>query len=682
MKNDKNMIVNNVNGNFPHFSETIQARFATFRDKPLFTTSADGLFDVFLDNLPQEARQEYTCNCCKHFVNRFGGLVSISETGEISSVLWDDEETPEFFAQAVKAMKRIVLNARVNGVFLSKEKTLGYPTSGGWEHMNVAIPASAPSINRSRVYSAEQEMAKKREEFGMLTRGLLEYPLNVVDQAVTLLESEALHRGDRYLGVAKFLQELHNKRNNAKNSRIRDNVTWLAVATAPSGFAHVKSSMIGTLLDDIASGMSFEDVSQRFKEKMNPSRYNRAQVAPSAGNIKQAEKIVAEYGIAESLSRRYARYEEIPQFLWQGKDISAKADAKTGGVFGNIKPKEKQNNVANDVLNMPQKLMTWEKFQREVLPTAKSIEVMLDNPNRFMALVTASKADAPNILQWSNSFSWYYHGGIDGDIAERVKNAGGQYLNNDIRASLAWDNCTDLDLHCITPNGVEISYRNKRVGNGWLDVDANAGGCHTMKPVENIRWSRGLAPNGRYQFFVNNFQERGEGKTSFRLELEIDGKIYTTSGSLRNNEKVTVFTFEYIKGQEPRFIGSVNQNYVSDDAWNVPLNRFVKVKGITESPNLWGENNVRHAGHHIFFLLEGCKDLSEGKGRGFFTESLKPEFREIRKTLEAYTASTPIEGADTASACGVGYSKDSEWNVVVRVTSGNVTRLIKIDRWD
>lgn len=61
---------------------------------------------------------------------------------------------------------------------------------------------------------------------------------------------------------------------------------------------------------------------------------------------------------------------------------------------------------------------------------------------------------------------------------------------------------------------------------------------------------------------------------------------------------------------------------------------------------------------------------------------LKPEIREIRKTLEAYMADAPIEGIENASACGIGQSKDSQWNLVLRVKTDNSTRLIKIDRWD
>ena len=55
-------------------------------------------------------------------------------------------------------------------------------------------------------------------------------------------------------------------------------------------------------------------------------------------------------------------------------------------------------------------------------------------------------------------------------------------------------------------------------------------------------------------------------------------------------------------------------------------------------PNLWGEIKTDLEGNHRFLILDGCKDLSEGKSKGFFNEMLKPELRQIRKILEAYTS--------------------------------------------
>lgn len=61
---------------------------------------------------------------------------------------------------------------------------------------------------------------------------------------------------------------------------------------------------------------------------------------------------------------------------------------------------------------------------------------------------------------------------------------------------------------------------------------------------------------------------------------------------------------------------------------------------------------------------------------------LTADLREIRKTLEAYTASTPIQGVEESSAAGLGFSKDSDWNLTLKVTEGKLTRLIEIDRLD
>ena len=49
--------------------------------------------------------------------------------------------------------------------------------------------------------------------------------------------------------------------------------------------------------------------------------------------------------------------------------------------------------------------MTWEKFYKTVMPGADSIEVLVDNTNRFMGLVTAAEPTAENILQWDNTYT-------------------------------------------------------------------------------------------------------------------------------------------------------------------------------------------------------------------------------------------------------------------------------------
>lgn len=680
-----NEVIYTVEGtehNYPEFLNAIESNFNRVAqgNLPLFKTNTEELFDVFLKGLPEQDRQHYTCRACKHFVERFGDLVTLTEDGVMKSAIWDTTDIPQYFLKAVKEMKKTVEKSKVVGVFLSDERVLGTPKTGEWKHMAVELPCGRMSA--SRLKNASQLMAEKREEFGMLNRGLAEFSSETVETALTILQSEALYRSDRFVGVANFLKGLHDKCSSAKNGKVRDNIVWYAVAKAPQGYCHVKSSMIGTLLDDINSGYSFDIIKRRFDEKMET--YMRSQATPTENAIFQAEKVVAKLGIAESLERRYATIEEIPEFLWKKKEKKVATKAKKGGVFGHIPTVESQSATTNE-LNLPTSVMTWEKFKRTVLPTADKIEAKVDNLGRLMAMIMASDPTTPNILQWDNPFSWYYHKGIDGEIKRRVEEAGGRYENNEIRCSLIWEGLTDLDLHCKTPKGEHIYYSQKRTYRcgGYLDLDMNGVDESSETPVENMRWADN-APEGRYQFYVHNYDERVNRHmgTPFKVELEIDGEIYTYHGQpLLGGRRVTVFEFDYKKGQKP-VISTSSVSHSVENSWNVEANSFVEVKGITTSPNLWGERPVTHTGNHTFFLLDGCKDLSEGKGRGFFNEMLKPELREIRKTLEAYTANTPIEGADEATACGLGFSKDSDWDLTLKVTTGNSTRVVKIDRFD
>lgn len=269
------------------FLNNIQQTFDVGGNAPLFVTNAENLWDVFISHIPDGARQGYTCGACQRFIERFGGLVRIDADGRKESALW--MSSPAFFHDAVSALRKTVNDAQVIGVFVSDLLVYGQPITGPWRHMAVTPPAGL--VWRSRVQTANQNAAEKLEDFKMLMAGLHEYTPATINQALKLLRSDALYRSEKVLGVAEWLKELHTKRSATKNPVARENITWLAVATAPIGFCHVKSTMIGTLLDDIAAGMDFDDVSRRFAAKMHPMQYQRPQAAPTAGNIAQAEKL-------------------------------------------------------------------------------------------------------------------------------------------------------------------------------------------------------------------------------------------------------------------------------------------------------------------------------------------------------------------------------------------------------
>lgn len=385
---------------------SIRQTFATNikNGEPLFTTDARDIFDRFLQQLPAEAQQHYNCNACRAFVNRYGGLVRITSEGAKVPVMWPHASAvSRFFSAAVDIMRAMVASAKVTGVFIPDGKRLGTPVTGDWHHMAVELPKER--WHRDKLRTAQQLAAEKKEDYRLLSNAVVHYRPETVKQAISLLRSEALYRGEKVMGVAEWFMKVQDAARGARGEH-RRNLLWVFVATAPAGFCHVSSTVIGTLLDDIEAGLDFETVRRKFDEKMNPLQYQRPKAAPTVGNIAQAEKIVEKLGIANSLRRRFARLEEM-ETIWK----PAPEKAPAGGVFSHLLPKQPPAMVAKGPS------MTWEKFQRTVLQGARKIEFMVPmHAENYCAFLTAADMDAPPIIQWDteekrNPFSWYVYSG-------------------------------------------------------------------------------------------------------------------------------------------------------------------------------------------------------------------------------------------------------------------------------
>lgn len=379
--------------------------------RPLFTTDVAGLWDAYLGSFTDpDVRQYHNCHACRRFIERFGGLVTIYDDGILAPAIWHlDTAPPEAYRQAVATMARMVCRAKVTGVFLSSDPVWGTPVTGVWRHF--AVQPTMSMIFKRATQTAGQAMAEKREDFRTVMDALGEFTQPHLETALALLQTDALYRSEKVLGQAEWLHALHVARDAVHGPR-RANVVWRAVATAPAGFCHPRSSMIGTLLEDIAAGMSFDEVSRRFADKMHPLQYQRPQAAPKAGAIDAAEKTVAQLQAAGSLLRRFCRVDEV-QAVW--RPVPRKNDAPADGVFGHLKPKDAKPAATN--IRIPAQTMTWEKFQRTVLPAAERIQFLAPDRGSYVALVTAVHPDAPPILQWDradarNPVSWYFwHGG-------------------------------------------------------------------------------------------------------------------------------------------------------------------------------------------------------------------------------------------------------------------------------
>lgn len=386
----------------------------------VFKTDAPALFELYLNALPGD-RQYHTCNACRHFIQRFGSLVTIDAQGSQHAALWPDAihdgEYP-YYADAINAVRSAVERAKVIDVHHSAETVWGTPETGPWSHF--AITAPLHLVHKGRIVQTGQPetpyqaTAERRQDYQTMIKALQEFSIETIDSAVALLRTDALYRSEKCLGAAEWLRDVMTDRNATKDSRRRANLLWRAVATAPVGYAHPRSSMIGTLLEDIHAGLPTADVQAKFAAKMHPLQYQRPQALPSAGAIAQAEKIVVGMGIEPSLRRRFARNGEL-QTVWTPR--ATETPKSSSGVFADLKAKDKLPHAADPHVRAT--AITWEKFARTILPDAERIEMLMPRIGGFCAFLTAADQDAPPIIQWDNPekrnpVTWFvYHGGSE-----------------------------------------------------------------------------------------------------------------------------------------------------------------------------------------------------------------------------------------------------------------------------
>lgn len=130
-------------------------------------------------------------------------------------------------------------------------------------------------------------------------------------------------------------------------------------------------------------------------------------------------------------------------------------------------------------------------------------------------------------------------------IRKRVKAAGG--ATGEIQFSLSWLDRNDLDLHVIAPSGERIFYRHKQSRcRGRLDVDMNSTPT-TNEPVENTRWMKSKAPEGRYTVLIHFYQRHTQrSKVPFKLLVKLKDDSQLVEGTAMGYNSISVHRFYYV----------------------------------------------------------------------------------------------------------------------------------------
>jgi hypothetical protein len=114
----------------------------------------------------------------------------------------------------------------------------------------------------------------------------------------------------------------------------------------------------------------------------------------------------------------------------------------------------------------------------------------------------------------------------------------------------------------------------------------------------------------------------------------------------------------------------------SPTRWELPLNSWIEATAIAFYP---GFGHGDHHAKRAMIILAGAVDRQVSE-LCLFPETLKAELHPVRRTIEQFSKSRKIEGAEEATACGM--VVPSERGSTIRVRSATGMMFYRIDRLD
>lgn len=624
------------------------------------------LYNMYLDSFPEgtnnvyKERREFDCNYCKQFIRSFGHVVAIDKDNNLVSI-WD-VEVPHPYNVVAQKLSEFVKSHPIKDMFFSEFNTFGVESNVAtdmtrWHHFHAKTPTRCSDPNTRK--------ADVRDDKNVFMRSMTELTLDSGETYIELVGQKAIDRGEEFLPAVK---EFVKKKKEFLEVPVEKQDAWCWVNSYKSFISRINNQAVGTFLKDLSQGVDLETALTSFQKVMNPNNYKRP-VAVFTERMKQeAAKKIEEMGLTPSLGRRYAVLSDIKanNVIFLNRDVSKPTDPLA--MLKPVAPKYKLDKLQE---------ISIDDFIKNVVPNTSNIEVLFENrlKKNLVSLVAPKDPDAPPILKWDNNYSWSYVGDLaDSETKTLVKQMGGN-VAGDVRFSIKWNDSgkdhSDLDAHCVLPDGRYINFLQKNIGCGSLDVDIIT--PNGKVAVENIVFPvLQKIPDGEYLFKVHCYSKRGI-QEGFSAEIEFGGQIhsFTLSREMRNNEYVEVAKL-IKKGVELKLVPILDSSTQTQEIWGVNTNDFVKVSVLMLSPNYWDSQGVGN--RHYMFMLQGC--VSDVPARGFYNEFLRNELNEHRKVFEALGSAMRVEDSDDQLS-GLGFSSTQPNDLVVKV-EGQVSRLLKI----
>ena len=675
-KNVKNALAEN----FSRISAT-NSLFETDIDK-------DYLWNLYLNSFPEgtnpiyRERRIHDCSACRQFIRNIGGAVYIDEDLNIHSIFEFDTGS-KTFQPVMDAMAIYVTSRPIVDIYFNDSSTVGIDknrelldngTVKTWDHFFVTLPTTMYDTHKTRI---SIEKARIRDRKNVFKRSLDEISMDAIDTVLELIYSNTLYKGEEwktYLEVLRENKELYM----AVPEDKKEVYAWKRAIKLNDAVGKIRNHSIGVLLTDISEGIDLDSAVRRYETIVAPTNYKRPKAIYTKKMLEEAKQKITELGYLDSLPRRFATLDDITvnNILFSNKDAAKRI---SGDVF---------DDMIEDIAVDPKKFsrveeVSAEKFVNNVLPTAKSLEILLENRHvkNMVSLIAPVNKDAKSMFKWNNGFSWAYAGNItDSDIRENVKNAGGK-VDGALRFSIQWneagtDNC-DLDAHCVEPNGYEIYFGRARRPSvspmgGQLDVDI----IHPNGDVavENITWGdSSCMKEGAYIFYVHQYS--GSARHGFRAEIEFNGTIYSFDydKTMRSGEKIRVAEVRMDQYGNFTLKELIPSSVSTREVWGLKTNSFAPVTVVMYSPNYWDDQ--QGIGHrHYFFMLKDC--VNPEQPNGFYNEFLDNRLNEHKRVFEALGSKLAVASADDQLS-GIGFSATKRNDLVIKV-KGATERIMKI----
>ena len=666
---------------FKEMSNSADSLFEVELDK-------DELWNLYLDSFPAgkneifRERREHDCSCCRHFIKSIGSAVFI-KNNKVHTI-WGFNTGDDTYQPVLNALDTFVKSKVVTDVYVTKDKRVGTEQNyeeveNGkiitWEHFYLELPIKFVDRGYQSIGEVKGSLRATKNVF---KRSLDEITEDAVETVLELINSNTLYRGAEWKSALDSFLTYKKEYATLRESE-KDNYAWEQSRKVGVAIGRIRNHSIGTLLVDISEGVDLDTAVRKYEAIVAPTNYKRPKAIFTKRMVEDAQKTITELGYMESLGRRFATLDDITvnNILFSNRD-AAKRITGALDVFGEMANSCGVNN-AKKFSKVEE--ISAEKFVNDVLPTAKEVEVFLENrhsPN-FVSLIAPKDKSAKSMFKWNNGFSWAYSGNItDSDIRENVKKAGGS-VTGDLRFSIQWNdggkrNASDYDAHCNSPSGhIYFAHPFDR-DNGVLDVDITHPRTNEVA-VENITWSNKCGMSvGNYEFYVHCYCSRPTS-SGFKAEIEFDGQIYSFEYPHSMHTGVDVKVATVTLGRNGKFTIKENlkSTQSSKEVWGLTTNNFVPVSVVMYSPNYWDEQDGI-GNRHYMFMLKDC--VNSETPNGFYNEFLKNELDKHKRVFEALGGKMAVEYVDDQLS-GIGFSATKRNDIVVKV-KGATERIMRV----